>query len=296
MLYIIGNGFDLHHGVRSSYTEFGQYVKSVKSDLYDTFERYFSFDGNWADLEGTLAHLDVDSIIDDASDFLQSYGADGWSDAFHHDYQDEVERIVDALSSRLKSIFTDWVLGLQIPDKESCPVALLNLDRSSIYLSFNYTDTLQRLYRIAPENVVHIHGSVSLDKPNLVLGHAVVPSGIRSLNCGADLQEQDTRVTEANEIIDGYFSTTFKPTDNIIATHREFFSSLTEVKQIFVLGHSLSEVDIPYFEEIVRQTCKLNPKWTVTYYSESSVPNIEKAILGLGVLKSNLECVRIGSV
>jgi hypothetical protein len=57
LLYIIGNGFDLHNRIPSSYTNFGHYVLSVDSNLHTMFEDYFSFDGNWADFENTLAHL-----------------------------------------------------------------------------------------------------------------------------------------------------------------------------------------------------------------------------------------------
>jgi hypothetical protein len=56
LLYIIGNGFDLHHRIQSSYADFGRYVSNVDSSLYSFFENYFPFDGNWADFENTLAH------------------------------------------------------------------------------------------------------------------------------------------------------------------------------------------------------------------------------------------------
>ena len=63
-LYVVGNGFDLYHKIRSSYGEFGAYVKVANSSLHDTFENYFSFEGNWSSLEETLAHLDVDLILE----------------------------------------------------------------------------------------------------------------------------------------------------------------------------------------------------------------------------------------
>jgi hypothetical protein len=56
-LYIIGNGFDLHHKIKSSYTAFGEYVSAANPSLHETFEAYFSFDGNWVSLEDTLVLL-----------------------------------------------------------------------------------------------------------------------------------------------------------------------------------------------------------------------------------------------
>ena len=34
ILYIVGNGFDLHHGIPSSYAAFGRYLKEVDSETY----------------------------------------------------------------------------------------------------------------------------------------------------------------------------------------------------------------------------------------------------------------------
>ena len=51
---------------------------------------------------------------------------------------------------------------------------------------------------------------------------------------------------------------------DIIKKHRSFFDELTTIKYIFVIGHSLSEVDYPYFEEICKKT---NAKWYIGYHS-----------------------------
>jgi len=111
-LYIIGNGFDMHHGIKSSYKDFGKYLKAIDSETYDLM-----------------------------TDFLPSYGADDWSDSGHHDYQYEVDRVVEALSRTLLSHFSDWIRQLAIPTSKGIEKFRLPLDLSSQYLSFNYTDT-----------------------------------------------------------------------------------------------------------------------------------------------------------
>lgn len=288
-LYIVGNGFDLYHKIKSSYSEFGEYVKSSNSLLHDAFENYFSFEGNWSSLEETLAHLDIDLIIDEASDFLVSYAAEDWSDAYHHDYQYEVARIVELLSKTLKEEFTNWILGLDIPDANSCSVALLPLDASARYLNFNYTNTLQKLYGIPKKQVLHIHNSASDTNPDLILGHAYRPSDIQSLNHGANLEDQDVRVTEANDILDQYFSKTYKPTKDVLLRHKDFFSGLTGTSEIYVVGHSLSEVDAPYIREIVNFTKCASPKWIVTYYNAASVPVLKESLLAAGAKDGTIE-------
>lgn len=293
IIYIIGNGFDLHHGIKSSYQAFGEYVKQENSELHDTFEEYFSFEGNWSNLEDTLAHLDTDSIIDYAENFLMGYGVDDWSDSYHHDYQYEVNRIVKALSADLKTHFTNWVLSLQIPDPSVCNVPLVNVDKTSKFLNFNYTNTLQKLYKISSQQITHIHNYADNEGSNLILGHAADPALRKTLNFNTNLEDQDTRVTEANDIIDAYFSNTYKPTKEIIKTHTDWFNSLGNTQEIYVLGHSLSAVDVPYFAEIIQNTNMNNPSWTVSYYSNSSIPEYKETLLDLGIQLSKIKFVKL---
>ncbi len=289
LLYIIGNGFDLHHRVPSSYTDFGRHVQSVDSNLHSLFDNYFSFEGNWADFEKSLAHLDVDLILNGASTYLISYSAEDWSDAYHHDYQYEIDRIVSALSDGLKRQFTQWACGLETLNPFSCQVPLLNLVLDAAYLSFNYTDTLQKLYGISPAQVLHIHNQAIDINSDLVLGHGVSPASIASLNAGANLEDQDVRVTEANELVDEYFSKTYKPTQKVISEHQTFFDSLFDTRCVCVLGHSLSEVDWPYFALIAQKTRLSSPKWIVSYYHETQISSMKKAFAQFGVPATNVK-------
>ncbi|MCA1537705.1 hypothetical protein I6F21_34890 [Bradyrhizobium sp. NBAIM03] len=105
-LYIIGNGFDLHHGIQSSCRAFGEYLKAVDHATYQVVERYFDVNAAvLAEFEARLAHFDSDTLIEDASDFLVPYGAEEWSDAYHHDYQYEIEQVVDAISKTLRALW-----------------------------------------------------------------------------------------------------------------------------------------------------------------------------------------------
>src|SRR4051794_30455176 len=94
-LYIIGNGFDLHHGLKSRYWNFRAYVVDKDNDLVEKLEEYFGDDALWSDFEETLSYLDTEQIIDECSNYLVSYSAEDWSDAYHHDYQYEVQKRID---------------------------------------------------------------------------------------------------------------------------------------------------------------------------------------------------------
>lgn len=54
-----------------------------------------------------------------------------------------------------------------------------------------------------------------------------------------------------------------------------FFDEFEKLKiiNIYVLGHSLSEVDMPYFEEIASRVDNLN--WIISYYDDNDFSKVE---------------------
>ncbi|WP_428003788.1 AbiH family protein [Acidovorax sp.] len=136
-------------------------------------------------------------------------------------------------------------------------------------MTFNYTDTLQRVYGIQHANVVHIHGSASQANDELVLGHGWHRTPTDSFNHGINFEEADTREIEGNEIIDEYFSSTFKPTARIIEENQAFFQSLENVSMVLVMGHSLSSVDLPYLREIRSHLRNERVRWRVSFHGDS---------------------------
>lgn len=267
ILYIVGNGFDLHHGIQSSYAAFGRYLKEVDADTYDQLERYLHVDDDfWWKFEARLAHLDTDLLLNDAVAYLPPYGADDWSDAGHHDYEYELNRVVAAISSSLRFRFRDWLCQLVIPPPAMMIGKLLPLRRDARYLSFNYTDTLQRVYGIPDVSVIHIHGAVTRANDQLVLGHGWERTTADSLNHSIDPESADVRVMGGNGIVDRYFTETFKPTARVIKAHQPFFRSLSGIRKIFVMGHSMSSVDVPYLLELRRHLGNGDVQWQVSFH------------------------------
>lgn len=270
-LYIIGNGFDLHHDIPSDYRDFGRYLAAVDSDTYREIEAYFNVDDEfWWQFEQQLAKFDTDAAIDYASQFLMSYGTDDWSDSGHHDYQYELDRVVKAISITLQERFAQWVRQLPVPSVSSCNTEPLPLDPNAFYLNFNYTQTLQWTYGIPGNQILHIHGRASDPSDKLILGHGWERTATDSLNHGVDMPEADVRIVEGNKIVDDYFSATFKPTAQIIAHNQTFFSNLKAIRQIYVMGHSLAEVDAPYFGEIIKNIDSSLVRWMISYHRNPS--------------------------
>lgn len=250
-LYIIGNGFDLHHGILTGYGNFKKFVQRHEPDLLKNVEAYLPAGEEWCDLEVALAELDVDNIITDLEQFMPSYGAEDWSDSGHHDFQFEVERLAECLSITLLRQFEKWIRQVRIPTPATARRRLRTLDPNARFLTFNYTPTLQKVYGVSESHVLHIHGRADSQDKDLILGHARNPQEKRSLNDRPDIAEIDTRLMEANNILDEYFSKTFKPSARLLEEHRPFFDGLVGVQEVVILGHSLSQVDGAYFHRLL---------------------------------------------
>jgi Bacteriophage abortive infection AbiH len=269
ILYIIGNGFDRHHGIRSDYKDFGEFLRQVDSETYDVVDTYFTVDDSfWWEFEARLADFDAEALLEDASIFMLPYGADEWSDSAHHDFQYETERAISAISVTMRSHFSNWVRQLEIPRKADLSGTLLNLDPSASFLTFNYTPTLQNIYGVRPSQVLHIHGSAFDPTDKLVLGHGWQPRPEDTFNARANPERDDTRLLEGYQIADNYFAATFKPTSEIIAEHRAFFESLSKVREVRIMGHSLASVDAPYIREVLNSIDQLLVRWQVSYHSD----------------------------
>jgi hypothetical protein len=290
-LFIIGNGFDLSHGIRSGYNDFRDFVKKNDEELFDAVEENFIGIDLWSDFEEALAWLDTDSIEDDATNYLESYGVNDWKESYHHDYQFEIQKRIDVITVQLKEKFTQWVLQLENNwTKYSC---LIPLPNDAIYLTFNYTTTLESLYKLSDKIVFHIHNKIVNESSTLILGHSRKPTADNSFNKGANLEDQDVRITEGNQILDSYFQDTYKSTEIIIAENYSFFTNLKSVEEVIILGHSLSPVDISYFQEIVKCIDIGKVNWKVTYHNETDKLHHMQALIEIGVSANNIDLIKL---
>ena len=293
-LYIIGNGFDLHHRIPSSYFHFGEFLQDRDPETYEFVVQYFHSDENdfWSTFEQKLADLDTHSLLEDASQFLVGYGADDWSDAYHHDYQYEIDKVVSALSSKLLLRFAEWVRQLLIPLPPEYSGKLLRLDKKSLFLTFNYTPTLTRLYGIPADNILYLHGKAVGDG-ELVLGHGWTGEVEEGPQDEEEADNFDPRIQQGDKIIKQYFTRTFKPTERVIQLNQNNFDAFIGLERIFVFGHSLGNVDFPYFLEILKRIDAKRVLWTVSYFQD--VEPVRQQFEQLGIDSALVKFVALNS-
>jgi hypothetical protein len=277
-LYIIGNGFDIFHDIKSKYSDFRTYVQKSDHNLFDVLEKYFNPEQLWWNFEQELGELDTQTIKDEAGSVLESYSHENWRDSMHHDYQYEIEQKIKILTVTLKEQFIAWILSITIP---STPENKLALRANSVFLNFNYTNTLERSYHVVEETILYIHNKAIDYNSNLILGHNRTNAYPRVIS--QDPDDIDPRIEEGEKELENYFKTTYKSTNEIMKINESFFDQLNDIQNIFVLGHSLSEVDMPYFDTITKHINLPAVQWFVSIYSINDKKHHPQQLLSLGV-------------
>ena len=231
-LYVIGNGFDLHHGLPCGYADFMAWLQGNRPKVYSTLNRiYGDCDGNnWSDFEDSLASFNLDDYSDDVT-------------------RDDLMRLKAELNEALGS----WAKTIGMPEPGT---AIDDIDRNAVFFTFNYTRTLEDFYGIDEDRIVHIHGSV--DSGNLIFGHDSTGDAVsdeelkeaRRTHMDADLYKDLVHIKMSQEFADVFR----KPVAEIIEKHGSDFDALAVIEEMIVLGVSYSDIDMPYFERIVKVT------------------------------------------
>lgn len=276
-LVIIGNGFDLMHGVESSYWNFQKTIgKNTSFRFY--METYLDTSDLWSNLEESLGKLNYSiflnpDIIDMWLDDFGAYNPDAQAADFFAAVETAIAPTFE-IPRELKQRFKKWIKTLVVQSDDR-PFSMLHRDYK--VLSFNYTEFIETLYGAKSNNVCYIHGcrkNRNNGKPSeLILGHRpgmeeeqwdkVRLKSFKFKNPYKRYIMESALETAAREAT-WYEEETTKKCSDIIKKHHSFFDGLTDIKYIFVIGHSLSEVDYPYFEEICKKT---NAKWCIGYHS-----------------------------
>ncbi len=209
-----------------------------------------------------------------------------WRDSANHDFQYMISEDL-SFATNISRYFSEWILHINTSVQ---PILSSNvLNGNCLFLNFNYTDTLEKVYSIPASNILYIHGN-ALRGNNLILGHhdatlfqgKAIPAFNAAEEHGMYMEdiEEDFRLQEAKEIIKDYFRKTYKDTASIIRYYQAFFDSLVTVNEVYIFGHSLSEIDFDYFAKIKRNvlpTCQ----WYISYHED--INNAQNLIRRLNI-------------
>ena len=294
VLYIIGNGFDLMHGVRSSYYSFRDSL-GRNNQLRRDLEFYLEPEDIWADFEEALAHFNMRAmcgkfIINEMLEMYDAYDEDAGAAEFHMAAEGAAHAII-TVASDLQRRFRMWAESLTVGTDDR---PLKQMFQKGKVLCFNYTEFVETLYGVPKDNVCYIHGCRRKQKGRpkewLVLGHRPGAS-----DDAYDFEDDyrgipkdpyrrrmiDAAQQTALQIVYECDETLTKNCADIIAAHRPFFASLSNVRQIIVIGHSVSPVDWDYFAEVAAHAP--GARWYFGCHGLRDLDNIGQLLAKLSV-------------
>ena len=302
-LIICGNGFDLHHGLKTSYKDYECYLKDTRLDIAEKYinfcERFSSLEGDyWSDIESSLA-LDTDKIAEHLADASEN-----------------IRNTVSFIDLFTGQAFLEWLKTVDVENKFEDKD--LSLCKEDCYINYNYTLTLEKLYSIPERSIFHIHGKItdvdeskfsaniiplsfkmiddvqstsSIDTPQginneLIREHIQFgsfnnnPSQIKE-----SLTEKCTSENDSSALIDivDYAGKSFKDIEKNITSVNDFIDNKT-IDEIVIMGHNFLGVDETYYEKIFVKKHK-NCIWTIYFHNGDSLINAILFIRKYGISK-----------
>ena len=291
-LFVIGNGFDLAHDMKTDFNHFRDYLNAKylgkyknmlyvpesvinnhgeeiqnddevislityllnKEASYDTTQQY-----DWNRLEDIHGKIDLFECLDNVEPQYDKEGDRNYS--WEYDNAESVCRNVALSIKSINKFLSEWIHTIKIADSPIEQFKKIINPEKDLFFTFNYTQTLEKLYRCSKKNVCHIHGMVS-DPPyfqteELILGH-----------CGQiDYLGNESIPYNMNKNLQIIYESLRKNIDEQIFLHKDFFKEIsnTPIWGIYSFGFSFSDVDLPY----IRKICdSLNTKNIVWWLNE----------------------------
>ena len=264
-LILLGNGFDRWQHLPTSYDEFRKYyhanidqilnnmrVKRLYNGLTpvelvygDALNPSKLPDAFFWNLESSMAQID-DQILNSVFGKTRT--------GLHR-----LQKTVNLATEILQRAFSQWVKSIKIDEQDSG----YTFGDDCYIINFNYTDTVGKRFGYKEENVYHIHGDAT-DPETIIVGHSTHPE-----TAFDELMEQKYihRIGGGKAkrliglyLVESVLHETDKGVQNNIEDLCEFMTvagvHIEDFENIYVLGHSMSDVDIDYFRFLCDVTKK----------------------------------------
>ena len=276
-LFIIGNGFDIDHGLKSKLKDFKEFLEQTyipsfnreyipfpnvgigkdgeevvhpndASQILYSLINEVSNDSNWSDFEDCLGKLNYQAVLD-----LVEYDEEN---PFHYYYnlEDLTRDLGTSLLFAISDIFSEWVEGIDVSTIES-KYTFLNDD---LFLTFNYTSVLESIYGISVDNICHLHGSCV--EGNCITGH------------GNDKRPFDDYDDIVSSKINGIHDALRKNVVILYKNNYPFFKRIYDsiVTEIVFFGFSFGQVDLYYFKQLFAHVDTSNTKLFLSAYEDKN--------------------------
>lgn len=341
-ILILGNGFDLAMGRKTSYKDFIEFADKLfveRDDQLDEFLKKHQIDiekyrnnlyiqyinenkstlgENWSNLEIMISQLaeaidffrlNSDKLYHKSGDlypkyvdrfhkmmneegnsaskifigtiFLKLYNSSGWDKLERELALSELNNLfinhLDLLTELLEIYlsyrdYIDFEVEQIIPS-ETALDAIYGISDASV-ISFNYTHTPNKIYKIPLEKTHFIHGEINLERPDYEINTMVFGIEDKANEINSDLipyQKFYQRVVkETGNMYEKFF---------INKVNRRIVTLIS--KNIIIFGHSVDPLDKEIFQKCFQLTYhrEYNYRFIFTYYDDSTKRSIIKNLV-----------------
>lgn len=283
-LLIIGNGFDLHHGLATSYSDYHKWLKVHDKQVVKDFDS-FVYALECSDFENSLDYTRGSAREDNPRwcSLEESLGIE-WDDLCYetldHTYPDltednpgwddfwiELQVRLEYMKKLTRDRFREWVESIDV--SKAKPV--LDLPETASFITFNYTPTLEYVYGVRPDKILHIHGRV-LDKNELLQFGSPDnnPNELQKMLedkygmddfYGATIQQGVTVACDR-------CADTWKNIEGNYDALNHFLDTLAKINTVIIMGNSFDKVDKPYYRDVLAPRYR-DAEWVFCEYDSN---------------------------
>lgn len=276
-----------------------------KDDIWGNFEDSLAYLDRELMLDGLDDRMSIIDVLDESDDDFSA--ADFFGSI------EETASPVYILTGDLPRRFRQWINSLKLTSKNQ-PLKDI-IKPNAQFINFNYTEFIEDLYGVPRPNVLYLHGDRRNKQDQLVLGHGhdtdalfekcyqenqnrekykPIKYGRRGKRYRNDnptylayfldderkgnwrSQTRYDAITNTVRIIEDYYDQSAKKTFDVLEINRKYFESLGDIDTIITIGHSMSEVDYPYFERIIQNNRSPQKiQWFISWYSADDMDRIK---------------------
>ena len=248
-LLIVGNGFDLSMGFKTSYGDFmksSYFPHEETSSLCSYLHKQYEENMGWIDIENELS--EYSRMLTTKKLNAKKYNTILDIDSLREEY--------DELKSSLKCYLQEETKRAFGPSPDNPAKRVIDqLPANSKIISFNYKSIIERMTRdrfcTSKGNLLHIHGSLA-PYDDIVFG-----------------VEDSAKLSKEHVFLYKAHSRHLKV--------QEFSDWLNSAERIIFYGYSLGDTDRQYFEKFFRKLCSSDSIYTELifyYYGQASYDNL----------------------
>lgn len=271
-LVVIGNGFDLGHGLKTNFKDFIETNPQVLDKKYSALK---NGKNSWSEIETNykiilntyIENLETPFLVEEEmNSIIDAYGLNKYGDVDYYGYENgkfnsiiyEIDIWVKLLcefeiefAEYLMTLYNDCNIKNTFSPKEKIQ---LILDSAFDILSFNYTNTIEQVY--GTKEVLHIHGDINskiflgcdtIDKINEAFFEGEYPS----MDC---FEKSKFGLQELMSYYEEDENHKLHPKEAYLRLFNEIMimtqSSVNELKELLI---SKSKNGLPYRQEVIKK-------------------------------------------